>query len=118
MQKEWIVEFCEEFENEFNGYPENVQDAIMAAAEVLQRDGPQLGQHHEEPIYNWSFADIKDLYLPTGDKIWEIFFYFDPNRMVILLTARGNLDAAENNLVHRITIANDRINLFLKKRKV
>ena len=38
MSMEWTVELYEEFEPEFDGYSEAVQDAILAKASLFERE--------------------------------------------------------------------------------
>ncbi len=42
----WTVSFAEEFEPEFDALPKEVQDAILARALLLEREGPMLGRPH------------------------------------------------------------------------
>lgn len=45
----WTVSFAEEFEPEFDALPPEVQDAILARALLLEREGPTLGRPHADP---------------------------------------------------------------------
>ncbi|MEH0069344.1 hypothetical protein V6L77_01790 [Pannonibacter sp. Pt2-lr] len=44
----WTVSFAEEFEPEFDELPQEVQDAILARALLLEREGPSLGRPHAD----------------------------------------------------------------------
>ena len=46
----WIVEFEDAFEQEFLGFKQEVREAILAAARLLEDYGPQLGRPHADTL--------------------------------------------------------------------
>ena len=40
----WVVRIADEFDQEFEALPEDVQTEILALSRLLQRFGPQLGR--------------------------------------------------------------------------
>jgi len=57
----WLgqVEFHEEFEAEYDGLEEEVQDELLAHLKLLERFGPQLGRPHVETLKGSKFANMK-----------------------------------------------------------
>lgn len=57
----WTVLFAEEFEPEFDDLPEAVQNAILARALLLEREGPSLGRPHADSLNGSKHANMKEL---------------------------------------------------------
>jgi hypothetical protein len=85
----WQVAFFAEFEAEFDAFPEAVQDAILARAGLLEREGPQLGRPYVDTLKGSRFANMKELRCDAAGGVWRIAFAFNPGRTAILLVA-GN----------------------------
>ena len=83
----WVVEFADAFEAEFDALPEEVQDAILARAALLEREGPQLGRPHADTLKGSRHANMKELRCQAAGGIWRIAFAFDPDRKAVLLAA-------------------------------
>lgn len=83
----WAVEFCGEFEQEFDAYSDEVQDAIAVVIEVLSRQGPQLGRPHADTLNGSKHKNMKELRCKADDGVWRVAFAFDTERKAILLCA-------------------------------
>ncbi len=57
----WTVSFAEEFEPEFDELPQEVQDAILARALLLEREGPSLGRPHADTLTGSKHVNMKEL---------------------------------------------------------
>jgi hypothetical protein len=55
----WKIEFDDAFKTEFDEFPEAVQDAILAIALVLEREGPSLGRPHVDTLNNSKHANME-----------------------------------------------------------
>lgn len=55
----WIVQFFDEFEIEFDAFPQDVQDAILSRTLLLQREGPYLGRPHADTLKASRHANMK-----------------------------------------------------------
>ena len=86
---EWIVAFFDAFETEFDAYPETVQDAILAKAGLLEREGPRLGRPHVDTLTGSKHGNMKELRCNADGGVWRVLFAFGPDRQAILLVA-GN----------------------------
>ncbi len=101
---EWIVAFFDAFETEFDACPQAVQDAILAKAGLLEREGPQLGRPHVDALAGSRHANMKELRCNADDGVWRVLFAFGPDRQAILLAA-GNKSGVNQQLFCRQLIA-------------
>ncbi len=114
----WTVSFSEEFEPEFDELPPEVQDAILARALLLEREGPSLGRPHADTL-TWSkHANMKELRCNAADGVWRIAFAIDPDRQAILLVGGDKSGGSEKRFYKQlITRADERFDRHLAKRK-
>ncbi len=83
----WVVRFEDVFEQEFLALPEAVQDALVAAARLLEDYGPRLARPHSDTLNGSRYANMKELRIAAADGVWRVAFAFDPERQGILLVA-------------------------------
>jgi hypothetical protein len=88
-QKEWDVLFDDAFQEEFDGYDEDVQDKILSRAGLLRQFGPNLPRPYADTLAGSKFTNMKELRAPVGKQVWRIAYAFDSKRRAILLCA-GN----------------------------
>ncbi|MCY4560212.1 MAG: type II toxin-antitoxin system RelE/ParE family toxin [Chloroflexi bacterium] len=112
---EWIVAFFDEFESEFDAYPEAVQDAILVKAGLLSREGPRLGRPHADTLAGSKHSNMKELRCNAPDSVWRIAFALDPNRQAVLL-AGGIKSGVNDRRFYRqlIAEADERFDRHLK----
>ena len=79
----WEVEYTDEFAAWWVTLTQREQEAITAAVETLERDGPGLGRPLVDGIKGSRHPNMKEL-IPPGGNI-RILFAFDPRRAAILL---------------------------------
>lgn len=79
----WEIEYTDQFGAWFENLDEGVQDAVVAAVEVLSDRGPELKRPLVDTIKVSRYANMKELRPPGGNL--RILFAFDPRRMAILL---------------------------------
>jgi hypothetical protein len=80
---QWEVEYTDEFGARWGELTDAEQDAITAAVEVLEEDGPGLGRPLVDRVEGSRYANMKELRPPPGNI--RILFAFDPRRTAILL---------------------------------
>jgi len=80
----WQVLFHGEFQPEFAGLPEDIQDEFLARLKVLGQFGPQLGRPNVDTLQGSKFSNMKELRFQL-DGIWRFAFAFDPERNAIVL---------------------------------
>lgn len=114
----WTVLFAEEFDPEFDAFPREVRDAILARAILLEREGPSLGRPHADTLTGSKHANMKELRFAAADGVWRIAFAFDPDRQAILLVGGDKSGAGEKRFYRQlISRADERFGRHLKRRK-
>ena len=83
----WTVLFHEAFEAEFAALDLDVQDELLAHAEVLAGFGPALGRPHVDTLSGSRHGNMKELRFRTRHGVWRAAFAFDPLRRAIVLVA-------------------------------
>jgi|SRR5579862_7743830 len=83
----WGVEIADELAAEWDQFPEDVQDEILAHGKVLEQFGPQLGRPRVDNLNGSKFSNMKELRFDAADGVWRVAFAFDPRRHAILLVA-------------------------------
>ena len=115
---EWDVEFHDDFEGEFDDLSEAVQDAILAAVNLLAQVGPSLKRPHADTLNGSKHANMKELRCNADDGVWRIAFAFDPERKAILLTAGDKAGVNEKRFYKTlIAKADDRFDQHLAAQK-
>lgn len=115
---QWSVSFHADFEEEFDRLPNAVQDAILARAGLLEREGPSLGRPHADTLTGSRHANMKELRCNADDGVWRIAFAFDPDRAAILLVAGDKSGVNEKRFYKRlIATADKRFDQHLADRK-
>src|SRR6267143_672019 len=72
MPTTWEVVFHGEFEPEFDGLLEEVQEELLAQAKLLQQFGPRLGRPHADTLNGSRHANMKELRADTKDQALRI----------------------------------------------
>lgn len=83
----WTVANHDEFDAEFDAFPEEVQDELLASTALLETYGPSLGRPHVDTLAGSRHANMKELRFNAADGVWRVAFAFDPQRQAILLVA-------------------------------
>ena len=110
----WEVEFFEQFEAEFDAYPEDVQDAIYQKTLLLEDYGPHLGRPYADTLEGSSYSNMKELRCKTQDGVWRVAFAFDPERKAVLLVAGDKTGISQRLFYKRlIALADERFDQHL-----
>ena len=67
----WVVEFHEDFEPEFDALPEEVQDELLAHASLLSTFGPELGRPHVDTLNGSQYTNMKELRFLAAGGVWR-----------------------------------------------
>jgi hypothetical protein len=81
----WLVEFHNDFFEEFKVLDIEVQDQILAKSKLLEVFGHNLGRPHVDTLTGSAFSNMKELRVEAKNGVWRIAFAFDPKRKAILL---------------------------------
>ncbi len=87
VEVNWVVEIGDEFEPEFDELPEDVQDEILAHAQLLEKFGPTLGRPRVDTLNESRHANMKELRFEAADGFWRVAFAFDSRRCAVLLVS-------------------------------
>ncbi len=116
--KEWMVEFYDEFLQEFEAYPEAVQDGLLETIQVLIKLGPNLGRPFADTLNASKHSNMKELRFDADNGVWRAAFAFDPKRKAIVLVA-GNKAGANQKRFYKQLIkkADSRFDKHLEELK-
>ena len=104
----WVVEFHDDFEPEFQGFEQPVQDALLAVAKLLTDYGPQLGRPYADTLNGSEYANMKELRFEASDGEWRAAYAFDPERQAILLVAGDKSGGSQKRFYKRLIAKADR----------
>jgi hypothetical protein len=90
----WTVLFHHEFDAEFWGLDEDLQDELLAHAKLLQAFGPNLDRPTVDTLKGSRHTNMKELRFGWRRQAWRVAFAFDPKRRAILLVGgdKGGAD--------------------------
>ena len=77
MNKQWAVEFQEEFLPEFRQLSEAIRRQAYSLIEMLKTFGPQLGRPQVDTLKGSKHSNMKELRFDADDGAWRIAFAFD-----------------------------------------
>ncbi|MDF0675055.1 MAG: type II toxin-antitoxin system RelE/ParE family toxin [Nitrospira sp.] len=100
--KRWDVEIAREFQPEFDEFPEDVQDEILAHARLIEEFGPELGRPRADTLKGSRHANMKELRFHAADGVWRVAFAFDPRRHAILLVAGDKSGGSERRFYEEL----------------
>jgi hypothetical protein len=92
----WQVFFHAEFEPEFNALDPEVQDELLAHANLLKEFGPQLKRPTADTLHGSKHDNMKELRFKAAGGVWRIAFAFDPSKRPYCSSAETNQAAARS----------------------
>lgn len=113
--KNWAVEFHDEFAAEVRQLPQAVREKLKAAATILSEDGPLLGRPQADTLKGSRHANMKELRFDADGGAWRVAYAFDPERKAILL-AGGDKSGTGKVRFYRnlLRIADERFDQHLR----
>jgi hypothetical protein len=114
----WVVEFHDDFDKEFDSMAEDVQDALLSAAKALQSLGPHAGRPYVDTLKGSKHANMKELRFAghDGSEEWRAAFAFDPARRAIILVAGDKQGKSETRFYRKlIAKADERFDAHLRQ---
>lgn len=112
----WMVEFAEEFEPEFDRFPEPVQDELLAQAKVIEQFGPMAKRPRVDTLKGSRHANMKELRFDAAGGVWRIAFAFDQRRRAVLLVGGNKAGGSEKRFYRAlIDTADRRFDAHLKR---
>lgn len=112
----WTVEFADEFEPEFDDFPEAVQNELLAQAKVIEQFGPEAKRPRVDTLSGSKHANMKELRFDAADGVWRVAFAFDPRRRAVLLVGGDKSGGSQKRFYKRlIAIADQRFDAHLAR---
>ncbi|MBS1851272.1 MAG: type II toxin-antitoxin system RelE/ParE family toxin [Acidobacteria bacterium] len=115
----WQVYFHPEFDVEFDGLEPEVQDELLAHANLLKAFGPLLKRPAVDTLQGSKHDNMKELRFKAGGGVWRAAFAFDTQQKAILLVAGDKSGGSQKRFYRQlIKVADarfDRHVAFLKK---
>jgi hypothetical protein len=84
---EWVVEFSDEFDLEFERLSDDVKSSLIQHLNLLKLYGPQLSRPYADTLNGSIYPNMKELRFNAADGVWRVAFAFDPQRQAIILVA-------------------------------
>ena len=81
---QWTVVLADEFEEEFDALPLDIQDELLSRLKLLEQFGQNLGRPNVDTLNDSSFPNMKELRFRL-DSFWRFAFAFDPQRQAVIL---------------------------------
>lgn len=98
----WNVEFHEAFEPELDALSVEVQDAILAHAQLLKMFGPSLGRPRVDTLKGSKHSNMKEIRFRANNGAWRVAFAFDSRRNAILLVAGDKSGGSEKRFYKQL----------------
>jgi hypothetical protein len=111
----WDVEILDEVAEWLDELDEETYEQVIAALNLLQADGPQLGRPLVDSIHGSTYKNMKELRPGSaGRSEIRILFVFDPLRRAVLLVAGDKAEKWTKWYSKNIPIAEARYREHLK----
>ena len=98
----WSVLVHNEFEDEFPGLDEDLQDELLEHAKLLEEFGPNLGRPTVDTLKGSKHANMKELRFAWSGEVWRVSFAFDPKRQAVLLVGGDKGGADQRRFYRRV----------------
>lgn len=113
----WEIVFCDQFDDEFDEFDQELKIEISAVLTVLEEHGPNLGRPYVDHIKRSRYKKMKELRVQYKGSPYRYFFIFDINRCAVVLCG-GCKENDDEFYSHFIRIAEERYNYYLKQANV
>ena len=108
MDRNWKVDFHDEFLPEFRQLPVPVKRELAARLELLRELGRLLGRPYVDTLKGARHANMKELRFEADGGVWRIAFAFDPDRAAILLVGGDKSGVSKNRFYADLILVADR----------
>ncbi len=81
----WEIDRTDEVKTWIEAQDDDAREVILEKLIVLKKLGPQLGRPTVDSVKGSSFNNMKELRIQNKNRVFRIFFAFDPERKAILL---------------------------------
>lgn len=110
----WVVLLHDQFSEELFSLDKDLQDELLAHANLLAEFGPNLGRPTVDTLKASKHTNMKELRFGWCGEVWRVAFAFDPNRHAILLVGSDKVGADQRRFYKRlIAVADVRYDEYL-----
>ena len=81
----WPIERTDEIAGWIETLDDDAKEAILKVLFILSEMGPSLGRPYVDSVNKSRYQNMKELRIQSKQRLFRIFFSFDPERNVILL---------------------------------
>ncbi len=99
---EWTVIFHPDFDPEYDGLAQDVQDELLARIKVLKQFGPRLGRPQVDTLNGSRHANMKEIRFDAADGVWRFAFAFDSQREAIVLCGGDKSGGSESTFYNKL----------------
>ncbi len=103
----WVVLLHDQFSEELFSLDKDLQDELLAHANLLAEFGPNLGRPTEDSLKASKHMNMKELRFGWCGEVWRVAFAFDPNRHAILLVGGDKVGADQRRFYKRLIAVAD-----------
>ena len=103
----WVVLLHDQFSEELFSLDKDLQDELLAHANLLAEFGPNLGRPTVDTLKASKHTNMKELRFGWCGEVWRVAFAFDPNRHAILLVGGGKVGADQRRFYKRLIAVAD-----------
>jgi Uncharacterized protein conserved in bacteria len=112
----WHIERTDEIVNWIKNIDDDAKEAILKGLLILREIGPSLGRPYVDSVQKSRHPNMKELRVQSKQRVFRIFFVFDPKREIILLIG-GDKRGDKNFYQKMIPIADRLYDRHLEKLK-
>jgi hypothetical protein len=103
----WVVLLHDQFSEELFSLDKDLQDELLAHANLLAEFGPNLGRPTVDTLKASKHTNMKELRFGWCSEVWRVAFAFDPNRHAILLVSGDKVGADQRRFYKRLIAVAD-----------
>ena len=103
----WVVLLHDQFSEELFSLDKDLQDELLAHANLLAEFGPNLGRPTVDTLKASKHTNMKELRFGWCGEVWRVAFAFDPNRHAILLVGGDKVGADQRRFYKRLIAVAD-----------
>jgi hypothetical protein len=81
----WHIERTDEIVNWIKNIDDDAKETILKGLLILREIGPSLGRPYVDSVQKSRHPNMKELRVQSKQRVFRIFFVFDPKREIILL---------------------------------
>lgn len=103
----WTVLLHDDFVDELDSWPADLQDELLAHAKLLEQFGSHLGRPTANTLKASHHPNMKELRFAWHKEVWRVAFAFDARRQAILLVGGDKAGSDQARFYRRLIAVAD-----------